>query len=84
MADFAAITKDICSGLQLCLEMIEVSNLCREDDESQPMLGICDTCTLMRFAIAATTLLSEEADREIEWVNDRSEAFLKEQAQKNR
>lgn len=84
LADFAATTKDICGGLLLCLQLIEISNLCREDDTSQPMLGVGDTSSLMRFAISASALLEEEADRKIEWINDRSEEYLKDQAKKNR
>lgn len=51
---------------------------------SQLMLGICDTSSLMRFAISASALLEAEADREIEWVNHRSEEFLRNQTKGNR
>ncbi|CAG9932217.1 hypothetical protein [Candidatus Nitrotoga arctica] len=83
-ADFAGVTKDIASGILVCLQLIEVSNLCRDDDNPQPMLSAFETGALMRFAITAATLLEAESDKEIEWINERSEAFLKNHAKENR
>lgn len=79
LADFVALTKDICGGLSLCLEMIEISDLERED--GTPTLSFHDSSAFMRHAIAVAKLLGSEADREIEWVNEFGEAYLNHQAQ---
>ena len=44
------------------------------------MLGLNDTQNMMRFLIAASRMLGEEADREIERMNDRDDAGKQERA----
>jgi len=68
--EFIALTKNVCDGLQICLEMVHSTTL-DSDEEAQSLLTDNDVDRLMRFAIAAAGMMSNEADRRIERINDR-------------
>lgn len=76
LADLAILTKDLCGGLKICLEILEADELDRNNNDPTPLLGVCDSAILMRHAIAVADLLGAEADRRIEWINDCGLAHL--------
>lgn len=65
-AQFAALTMDICHGVETCLELVHVSNLERDHG---PTLNPNDTERLLRMAMASMRLLGESAESTIEHMN---------------
>ena len=83
MADFLALTSDVCNGIQTCLEIIESSDLecgCHSDlapDATElPVLSPYHAGILRRFSIASAKLLRKHADQEINWINAHGAARL--------
>jgi len=77
MADFFALTLDVCNGIQTCLEISESSDLectCHSDlapdDAELPVLSAYHAGILRRFSIASARLLRECADQKINWINE--------------
>ncbi len=67
-AQFAAMTLDICQGVETCLELVHTSSL--ERHQESPMMGAGDTDRLLRMAMASIRLLGESAEADIEFLND--------------
>lgn len=67
-ARFAAMTMDICQGVETCLELVHTSTLDRYEDA--PILGAGDTDRLLRMAMASIRLLGESAESTIDNIND--------------
>jgi len=78
MADFAGEVQDVARGVRTVLQMIEQDRLDAEnvDDDgnasSPPLLSIGHTANLSRLCIATLELLAERAEKEIDWVEERS------------
>jgi hypothetical protein len=70
---FLAQTLDMTQGIQTCLGLIHVSNQAREEGDaaSPPILNVTDTERLTRLAMAAAGMLSEQAERRIDVLNQR-------------
>lgn len=68
MAEFTTRVKDVSCGLQLILEMLEMSDMERSN-EGEPVLGVYHAGVLMRLAISTSALLGDEAERKIECFN---------------
>jgi len=76
IADFVALTMDICGGIQTCLEIIHVSDLARSsnaeldpEEAKVPTLNAYDATKLLRQSIASAALLQEIAAKKIDWIN---------------
>ncbi len=74
LADFAALSMDICNGIQTCLELVHDANLERDfradgDSEAIPVIDAAKSSYLLRLAMASSHLLAEEAERRIAWIN---------------
>lgn len=72
-AEFVERTRDVVSGVALCLELIHSSNIARDvdADSDTPILNVYDTDRLARFAIASARLLEHAANVDIQSMNDR-------------
>ena len=77
-AEFVALTKDVCEGIQKYLELVHSSTLdhdhnadAKPGEQSSPLLSLNDMERLMRLATALAGLLANEADRRIEHINNR-------------
>jgi len=76
MADFVALTMDVCDGIKTCLEIIHVSNLERSSnaeldpqDAELPAVNAHDATNLLRFTIASAKLLRGVANEKIDMIN---------------
>jgi len=73
LADFVAITKDICHGIQTCIELVnnsELDRLAQEDgNDVTPVLSAFDSSSLLRMALASSRLMALEADSKLEWIH---------------
>jgi hypothetical protein len=76
IADFVALTMDVCSGVQTCMEIVHLSDLVRSEnadldheDAELPAVNANDAGKLMRLAIGTTRLLREYAARQIDSIN---------------
>ena len=83
LADFVALTMDICSGVQTCMEIVHLSDLVRSENEDLepeqaelPAVNAYDAGKLMRLAIVTTRLLREYAARQIDLINTRGHEHL--------
>lgn len=90
LANLAALTMDVCAGINTCLELIHSCDLSLETnawadagDEVQPILSVQDRSRLMRLAISASAMLRTEGEHGIDWINNHSKEYLKNQAEKN-
>ena len=77
MADFVALTMDIADGIHTCLEIVQLSNLIRSENDDRapedaelPAVNANDAGKLQRLTIAATRLLRDYAARRIDWINE--------------
>lgn len=82
LADFAALSIDVCNGIHTCLELVNAADLERDaqadgDEDAIPAINVADTSYLLRMASAASQLLAMEAERRIEWVNKYGPARMK-------
>lgn len=71
-AQFIARTRNVCGGVALCLELVQMSDVDRATCVS-PLLSVCDTERLMLLALVSVRMLAESAAREIEALNDRAQ-----------
>ncbi|QRX84172.1 hypothetical protein [Glaciimonas sp. PAMC28666] len=67
-AQFVAQTKDICLGVQTCIDLAHFSMMDRESEDSDtiPVLNIEDTERLLRLASTSSKLLADVASAEID------------------
>lgn len=75
-ADFAALTLNVCRGVETCLQLIHSTDLAMhaqewEEDET-PVLGRSDKERLMLLATAAVQMLGDRAECRVEDANDRA------------
>ena len=63
-AQFYALTLDICQGVRTCLELVQSSDMDRENG-TPPLLGADDTARLLRLAIVSSSLLADHAEARI-------------------
>ena len=75
-ADFIALTRDVTAGIRSSLQIIYSSDLVREinldcdaDDLAPPAVGKTDADNLMRFSIAAASLLQHVSQEHIDRLN---------------
>lgn len=73
-AQFAALTKDICDGVETCLELVHSIGIDKECG-NRPLLSAGDTDRLLRLAMHSSRLLGEAADRIITKKNQSEEAI---------
>jgi len=67
-AFFAALTLDVCNGIQTCLELVHATDLASEPSaagEEQPILGARDRDRLLRLATVSARMLSDRAWEEV-------------------
>ena len=75
-AKFAELVLDITSGIDLCVGLLDVDQMRRDDagaDMPLPLFGSNDTSRMLRFVLAAARMLGDEAGQRIEWMNDQDE-----------
>ena len=64
-AQFFAMTKDICLGVQTCVDLAHFSTMDRDSD-TKPVLDIADTDLLLRLASMSSRLLADVAESRID------------------
>jgi len=72
-AAFAALTLDVCNGVQTCLQLMQATDIANSSlagDEYPPILGAVDKERLLLLAQAAAHMLSERAWDRVEELND--------------
>jgi hypothetical protein len=76
-ADFVALTRDICQGINTCLNIFNTSHLERlhnedaePDEQSVPAVSSFDCEALLRLSIASSRLLQEASEKTINWINE--------------
>ena len=69
LAEFVEQVKDLACGITLALEMVEMSDIQRQEALNAndgpiitPVIRLSDACTLRRFAIAASRMLAEHSE----------------------
>jgi hypothetical protein len=72
-AEFVARTRDVCRGVQACLQIAHTDGMDR-DNERETLLSISHLEYLFLLATQAVAMLAEEADREIELMHNRARA----------
>ncbi|QRX80848.1 hypothetical protein [Glaciimonas sp. PAMC28666] len=70
-AQFYAMTKDICHGIQTCVDLAHFSTMDRDND-TIPMLNISDTDRLLRLALTSAQMLGDRAADRIDDLPDRT------------
>lgn len=71
-ADFAALTMDVCRGIETCLELMHVTDISVNSgagDEDPPILGTVDKERLLLLARAAARMLGDRADKRVDDMN---------------
>jgi len=83
MADFVALTVDVCNGIHTCLEIVNSSSHERTStadaapgEEALPAVTVFDAENLLRLSIATTRLLRASAEQHINWINEHAPARL--------
>lgn len=74
-ANFAALTLDVCQGVQTCLELIHSSDLAVAaggGDESPPVLGFADRERLLLLSTATMRMLGLQAEGHIGYLGDKA------------
>ena len=76
MANFVALTMDVCRGIETCLQIVHASDLERSsnaevdpEDAELPVLNVFDTTNLLRLSIASAALLHEVAAKKLGSIN---------------
>lgn len=64
-AQFYAMTKDVCEGIQTCVDLAHFSIMDRDGDTT-PMLNRDDTDRLLRLAITSSQMLAHIASMRID------------------
>ena len=74
VAEFVALTHDVSSGLESCLEIIESSHLDRVDLDPEgtelPAIDVYDAGKILRLAIVTARQLREHAAELLEWIDE--------------
>lgn len=65
--NFIGRVHDISSGIELALQLIEDSQLCRDDKNNVPLLHEGQQSKLLRLAVASCALLSERSMEILSW-----------------
>ena len=72
-AEFAALTMDVCNGIQTCLQLMHVTDISISSgagDEDPPILGTVDKERLLLLAQAAVHMLGDRAADRVKELND--------------
>jgi hypothetical protein len=76
-ANFVELTRDICLGIQTCLNIVNTSNLERLHNEDAkpgeqciPAINSYECEALLRLSIASSSLLHKASERTIDWINE--------------
>jgi hypothetical protein len=70
-AEFIARTRDVCRGVQACLQIAHSDSMDR-GEEQETLLSPSQTEHLLMLSIQAVAMLAEEADREVEVLHRRA------------
>ncbi|QRX82019.1 hypothetical protein [Glaciimonas sp. PAMC28666] len=70
-AQFYALTKDVCQGIQTCVDLAHFSVMDRGSDTT-PVLNIEDTDRLLRLAVTSSRMLAQIAAVHIDGLDDRA------------
>jgi hypothetical protein len=71
-AEFAALTVDVCRGIETCLQLMHVTDISvgsGAGDEDPPILGVVDKERLLLLAQAAAHMLGDRANMRIDDMN---------------
>lgn len=71
-ADFAALTMDVCRGIETCLQLIHVTDISVNSgagDEDPPILGTVEKERLLLLAQASARMLGDRADKRVDEMN---------------
>lgn len=71
-AEFAALTMDVCHGIETCLELMHVTDISMGSgagDEDPPILGTVDKERLLLLAQAAARMLGDRANMRVNDMN---------------
>jgi len=71
-AEFAALTMDVCRGVQTCLQLMHVTDISvgsGAGDEDPPILGVVDKERLLLLAQAAVHMLGDRANMRVDDMN---------------
>lgn len=68
-AQFIAMTKDVCQGLQTCIDLAHFSTMDRGSDTT-PMLDVTDTDRLLRLASTSLRMLADAASSRIDGLDN--------------
>lgn len=82
-AEFAALTMDVCRGIETCLQMMhktDISVLSGAGDEDPPVLGTVDKERLLLLASAAARMLGDRADERVDSMNKQAHQVAREGA----
>ena len=69
VAQFYALTVDVCRGVQTCIDLAHLSNSDRGTSDA-PTLTILDTERLLRLAFTSSHMLADIAERRIDGLDD--------------
>lgn len=61
-AQFAALTMDICHGVETCIDLVYSTDLDKENGD-RPLLNLEEASRLLRMAVLSTRLLGDAAER---------------------
>jgi hypothetical protein len=67
-AEFLALTKTICSGVEVCIQLAQQNGL-DQDSGDVPLLRVTDAESLLMLAAASAQLLATEAEKHIDCMN---------------
>jgi hypothetical protein len=71
-AEFAALTMDVCHGIQTCLQLMHVTDISISSgagDEDPPILDTVDKERLLLLAQAAVHMLGDRANMRVDDMN---------------
>jgi hypothetical protein len=71
-AEFAALTVDVCRGIETCLQLMHVADISMGSgagDEDPPILGVVDKERLLLLAQAAVHMLGDRANMRVDDMN---------------
>ena len=69
VAQFYALTVDVCRGVQTCIDLAHMSNSDKGTSDA-PTLTILDTERLLRLALTSSHMLADVAERRIDRLDD--------------
>ncbi len=75
-ADFAALTMNVCRGVETCLQLLHSTDLAIHaqgwGDDCSPVLGRIDKERITLLATAAVQMLGDRAEARVDDANDRA------------